>query len=193
MGGQSASEPKELLNDVARVVIPRDEIAARVGQLAGEIAECYAGRELTILAVLTGSLIFLSDLIRRLPLRMRVDVVAVSSYPGPTTCSQGADVRTPVPPDLAGRDVLILDDILDSGRTLAATLSDVRAAGAASVRSCVLLRKRRPDVPSRTEADFVGFEIENEFVVGYGLDFDRLYRNLPDVCLLKDRAGGDSR
>jgi len=176
--------------DIERVVVPRERIARRVEELASQIAGCYGGEELTILAVLTGSLIFLADLIRQLPIMMRLNVVSVCSYPGQATASQGPQFDLPVPADLAGRNVLVLDDILDSGRTLKALLDAVAAMCPASLRTCVLLKKDRPDLPDRPQPDFAGFQVPNEFLVGYGLDFDNLYRNLPDVCVLRRHAPG---
>jgi len=171
-------------DEVARVVVPRDRIAERVRELAAEIASCLQGEELTILAVMTGSLIFLADLVRELPGRMRIDLVSISSYPGRTTDSKGPEFISPVRVELKGKHVLVLDDILDTGRTLEVLLSRVEKMEPASLRSCVLLVKRRPDLTGRVRPDFVGFEVEPEFLVGYGLDFDNLYRNLPDVCVL---------
>lgn len=171
--------------DIARVVVSRKRIAVRVRELAGRIAECYGQAELTILAVLTGSLIFLSDLIRQLPLKMRLDVVSVCSYPGQATRSQGPRIALPPGASLSGRHVLIVDDILDSGSTLRALQQAVALMDPASLRTCVLMQKVRPDVEDRPAADFVGFEVADEFLVGYGLDFDHLYRNLPDLCVLK--------
>ena len=170
------------------MVVSRSRIARRLKQLAGEIAACYGEGELTILAVLTGSLIFLADLIRLLPLRMRLNVVSVESYPGCAAESQSVQLAGPVPESLAGKDVLILDDILDSARTLRVLTEAVAEVGPASLRTCVLLRKCRPDLPDRLRPDFVGFDIGREFVVGYGLDFDNLYRNLPDICVLQQHA-----
>jgi hypoxanthine phosphoribosyltransferase len=144
-------------------------------------------------AALTGALIFLSDLIRRLPLRLRLDVVRVSSYPHRATASREPSVPIASAGDLPGRHVLIIDDILDTGKTLELIRGLVLAAGAASARTCVLISKRRDDLPARVAADFVGFDIEDQFVVGYGLDYGDLYRNLPDVCLLRDLAGGNGR
>ena len=168
--------------EIAGVLISRERIQARLVSLAEEIARWYAGGEVTFLAALTGSLVFVSDLLRRLPLRVRLEMVRVRSYPGRTTRSRGARVLAPEGLDLAGRDVLIVDDILDSGPTLAALRA--LAGEAARVRTCVLLRKRRDDLPGRPDADLVGFDIDDRFVVGYGLDYDNLYRNLPDICLL---------
>ena len=176
--------------EISDVLIPRERIVSRLDELAAEIAACYAGKELTALAVMTGAMVFLSDLIRRLPLRVRLDVVRASSYPSRAQRSESVSVIGPVAFDLAGRDVLIVDDILDSGKTLRAIASCAAGARAASVRTCVLLRKRRDDLAERPRADFVGFDIDDHFVVGYGLDHDNLYRNLPDICLLRGPGGG---
>ena len=177
--------------DILSVVVSRARIAERVEQLASDIAGLYQGVELTILAVLAGSVVFLSDLMRRLAIPMRLEVARVSSYPHEATSSQGVRFTLPLTAPLAGRHVLILDDILDTGRTMRALLEQVRSSEPASVRSCVLLRKFRPDLPDRVEPDFVGFELPNKFIVGYGLDFNNLYRNLPDVCVLKCARPGE--
>lgn len=175
---------------IARVIIPRQRIARRVAELAAQIAPCYDGGEVTVLAVLTGAVVFLSDLIRHLPLRIRLETLRVVSYPDRSTVSQGPTVPAPLPADLAGQNVLIVDDILDSGQTLQAIRSMPAVERAASLRTCVLLRKRRADLPGRVEPEFVGFDVDDHFVVGYGLDYDNLYRNLPDICVLNDHARG---
>jgi len=174
-----------LSRDIAEVLIARSRIARRVGRLARDITRVYAETELTILAVLTGSLVFLSDLIRRLPLKMQLELVSVESYPRAATESRGPVFKPPLSVDLAGRDVLVVDDILDSGQTLKTLMDTAAAMNPASLRTCVLLEKARADLPDRIAPDFVGFRIDRKFVVGYGLDFDNLYRNLPDVCALK--------
>ncbi len=187
--------------DIDRILIPSRQIAERVGELAAELADKYAPAgaerscELTIVAILSGSLIFLADLIRRLPMRMRIALVTVSSYPAASTKSRGARLLEQITVDVAGRDVLIVDDILDTGGTLRAVRAELARRQPRSIRTCVLLRKpgkAPPDVP----ADFVGFDIDNYFVVGYGLDFDGLYRNLPDIAVLRPELytsgpGGD--
>jgi len=185
-------------HDVTRVVVSRGRIARKVRDLAQQIARAYEGRELTVVAVLTGSLIFLADLVRKLPVRMRLDVASVCSYPGKAVRAQEAEFRLAPTIDLENKDVLIVDDILDSGQTLGLLKERLVAMKPASVRCCVLLRKRRPDVPGRPDAEFVGFDIDDEFVVGYGLDYDHLYRNLPDLCVLdrrlhQDASGGRRR
>jgi len=172
--------------DISRVLVSSDEIAARVSVIARQLAEQYSRRELTIVSVLTGSLIFLADLVRQLPIKMRIDVMSVTSYPGKATRSQGPVISVAPKVDFAGRDVLILDDILDSGQTLQAIMDYIAVESPASIRSCVLLEKARPEIPDRFQADYVGFSLPDEFVVGYGLDYNHLYRNLPDICVLDD-------
>lgn len=178
-----------LYQDIDRVAVDRRRIARRVRQLGGQIARAYHDGDLSILAILTGSMIFLADLVRQLPLRMRLEVISVSSYPGTSTRPGRIELREPISRALAGKHVLIVDDILDSGRTLGHLARKVRALGPLSLRTCVLLRKVRPDVHGRMEADFVGFDVEDAFLVGYGLDYDNLYRNLPDIGVLKAHAG----
>ena len=173
-----------------RLLLPGDRIAERVAQLADEIAARYADGDLTIVGVLTGSIVFLADLIRHLPVSFRLDLTWVRSYPGAATTSQGVNVLLPAATDLDGRDVLIVDDILDSSQTLSDLLDRARRAGARSVRTCVLLRKDRPDLPDRLAPDFAGFDVPNEFVVGFGLDCDGRYRNLPDICVLESPPAG---
>ncbi|MFW6132326.1 MAG: hypoxanthine phosphoribosyltransferase [Planctomycetota bacterium] len=167
----------------ATVLVPRDCIARRLDALAAELTADHAAAEITLLAVLTGALVFVADLIRRLEMPVRIEVAQVRSYPHQTTRSQGAAVTLPGPGDLVGRRVLIADDILDSGRTLETLLAHIRDAGAAEVRTCVLLRKQRGR-PTDVSPDYVGFDVPDVFVVGYGLDYNNLYRNLPDICML---------
>ena len=187
MTGQNGSW-QDVYADIARVVIPRQRIAERIRGLSREIAARYAGKELVLVGVLTGSLIFLADLIRTLPLQVRLRLVAVSSYPGTSVESQGPRVTQPPLEDLSGRHVLLVDDILDGGGTLRLLTGVVTAMSPASFATCVLLCKQRDDRPDRIEADYVGFQIPDEFVVGYGLDFDDRYRNLPDICVLQVHA-----
>lgn len=143
---------------------------------------------MTVLAVLSGSMIFAADLVRCLRLPVRIEAVSVCSYPDGATESCGPRIELSPRAGLAGRDVLIVDDILDSGRTLRALSRAVKATGPASIKTCVLLRKVRPGINDTVQPDFVGFEVADEFVVGYGMDFNNLYRNLPDICVLARHA-----
>lgn len=173
-------------DEIARVVISQRKIATRVASMADEITAAYAdSREgITIVTILTGSLVFLADLIRCLPMRIRIAFVAATSYAGKTTESRGARLEFAILPDLCNCDVLIVDDILDTGGTLRIVQDLVRSGGPRSVRTAVLLRKHEV-APPNLPVDFVGFDIEDEFVIGYGLDYDGLYRNLPYIGVLK--------
>lgn len=178
-------------SDVERVVITEQALASRVASLAGEIARGYPDRDegVTIVAVLSGSIIFLADLMRCLPMKMRMDVVSVSSYPGATIRSTEAKLIADRDLQVEGRDVLIVDDILDTGKTLRLVQNEVARRGAKSVKTAVLLRKPSK-APPDVVADFVGFDIEDRFVVGYGLDYNGHYRNLRYVGVLKPELYG---
>jgi hypoxanthine phosphoribosyltransferase len=171
--------------DLERVIFREEEIAARLDQLAVQITEDYRGKDLTVLAILNGSLIFMSDLLRRIPLPLQLDCLRVKSYFGGTVSSGRVQFDHAALPQVQDRHVLLLDDILDSGNTLAAITGTIRLEAAPlSVKSCVLLRKNKKRSLSIV-ADYVGFDIEDEFVVGYGLDYQERYRNLPYIGVLK--------
>lgn len=177
-------------SDIHRILISQEQIARRVGELAQQITADHAAAaqeptELTIVPILTGAVIFCADLIRQIPIAMRIGLLTVSSYPGKSVSSQGAQILQQQLGDVRGRRVLLLDDILDSGGTLRLVVSLVEELGAASVRTCVLLRKDRPAARA-IHVDYVGFEIPDVFVVGYGLDFNNYYRNLPNIVTLRD-------
>jgi hypoxanthine phosphoribosyltransferase len=163
------------------ILISAERIQKRVDELAREISQQYAHQEpVTIVGVLTGSLVFLADLIRRLDLPLRITLVRASSYRGTATSPGELVIDPPNPPDVRDRHVLLLDDILDTGHTVTKLVPYLRAQGPRTVRVVVLLRKRgRQEVPF--EPDFCGFEIPNVFVVGYGLDYNDEYRHLPYV------------
>ena len=166
------------------ILISADRIQKRVGELAQQIALDYRNQPVTIVGVLTGSLIFLADLIRRLDLPLRVGLIQASSYRGAVTTPGALRVGPELAPDVRGRHVLLLDDILDTGQTLAYLIDHLKGLGAASVRSAVLLRKvGRQRVP--LEPDYCGFDIPDAFVVGYGLDFNDEYRHLPHVAVME--------
>ena len=174
---------------IDRILIPRRQIANRVHDLAGQIAadlrrDAAGEPQVSIVAVLTGSLIFLADLIRQMPLMMRIRLLAVSSYRGRTTRPGELHIDEQLLDDLRGRHVLIVDDVLDSGATLRAVQTTAAAQHPASLRTCVLLRKDTPAAQT-VHADYIGFDIPDEFVVGYGLDHDGHYRNLPDIVTLR--------
>ena len=166
-----------------KVLISTEQIQQRVAELARQIARDYAGRPVTLLGVLNGSLMFLADLVRQLDLRSRIGFIQASSYRGATTRPGELEVNAGLVPDIRGRHVLLLDDILDSGRTLVRLGGHVRGLEPASVKIVVMLRKRgRQQVPC--EPDYCGFEIPDVFVVGYGMDYNDEYRQLPYVAEL---------
>lgn len=165
------------------ILITAEAIRDRVAELGRRIEADYQGRPLTIVAILTGSLILLADLIRQIHLPLRVALLQAGSYRGATTTAGTLSINESFFPDVAGRDVLLLDDILDTGQTLATLVVRVRDRGAASVRTAVLLRKLgRQQV--ELEPDYCGFAIPDAFVVGYGLDYDDDFRHLPHIAIL---------
>lgn len=167
-----------------KVVINEQQIRDGVARLAREITDYYADRPLTIIAVLTGSIVLLADLIRQLNMPLRVGVVQASSYRGSSTSRGPLVLNSDLMPDIAGRDVLLIDDIYDTGHTLVETIALLDDMQPASIRSAVLLRKNgRQEITY--EPDYVAFEIPNEFVVGYGLDYQDAYRDLPYVAALE--------
>ena len=170
--------------DIERVLFDEPAIHKRLDQMAAQITADYRDRELTVIAVLTGSLMFMSDLLRRIPLPLKLDCLNVVSYHGKAQTSGKVTFKDMGLPDVADRDVLVLDDILDTGHTLAAVCEKLEMAKPRSLRVCVLLSKRKQRARD-VNADYVGFEIEDEFVVGFGLDFMERYRNLPYVGVLR--------
>jgi hypoxanthine phosphoribosyltransferase len=179
------------LPELDQVLIDEARIAARVRELGRELASDLqrdvqqSGTDrIVLIPILTGAVVFVADLIRHMPLKLSLGVVAVSSYPGRTIESKGAAVRGELPGDLSGKHVVIVDDILDSGQTLALIRDVVMEQKPATLRICVMLRK---DVPRRVavDVDYVGFDIPDAFVVGYGLDYDGFYRNYPQIGTIR--------
>ena len=164
-------------------LLTAEQLSEGIDRLARDVRQAYGTGPLTVVGVLTGSVVVVSDLIRRLDGPVRLSMVWASSYRGTATQAGRLELRLDLLPDLTGQHVLLVDDIFDSGRTLDAILADLRGRGAASVRSLVLLRKQgRAEVA--IEPDFVGFDIPDLFVVGYGLDYDGAWRHLPHVAAL---------
>jgi len=170
--------------DLESVLFTEAEIKGRVQGLARELKAVYGHREFTLIAIINGAVMFTADLMREIDNPVRLDCVRISSYGNRTKSDGVPQVVASLTLDIAGRDVLIIDDILDTGKTLALVSALVRKLNPASLRTCVLLDKRnRREV--HFDADFVGFEIPDKFVVGYGLDYAERYRNLPCIGVLK--------
>ncbi len=199
MGPATASAASPAAAPHAALSRSRDENMGKLGSQgkpgenepgAGAAAAGAAGGpviSLTLVPVLTGSIVFVADLIRHLPVYMQIQLISISSYPGRATSSRGATLRQDLgtlPESLAGRHVLLIDDILDSGRTLRLAADLLRQRRPASLRTCVLLRKERPEAMA-CPVDYVCFDIPDVFVVGYGLDFNDYYRNLPEIVTLR--------
>lgn len=180
-----------VLRDIDRILIRREQIAERIRELGLEIRrdleELGEDDEIFLVPVLTGAVIFVADLMRELPHKIRINVISASSYAGRTTTSSGDPLVSAIPEELRGHHVLIIDDILDSGRTIRRIRREIESLGPSSVRACVLLRKDIPEALA-TPCEYVGFDIPDEFVVGYGLDYNDYYRNLPDIGVLRPDA-----
>ncbi|WP_020472882.1 hypoxanthine phosphoribosyltransferase [Zavarzinella formosa] len=166
-----------------RVLITPEQIQQRIDEVARDIAKSYQGQSITIVGVLTGCIVFLADLIRRLDLPLKIALVQASSYRGKATTAGTLHIQDDLLPELKGRHILLIDDILDTGTTMKHMVGHLQTLGVASVRTAVLLHKRERQQVA-IEPDFVGFNIPNEFVVGYGLDYDDEYRNLPYIGIL---------
>jgi len=174
------------LKHLDHVLVSEPAIKRRIAILAEKINRAYRGKDLTVIAVVNGALIFTADLLRQLRSPLRLDCIRASSYHSGTSATGKPVIVDNLKLDIAGQHVLLVDDILDTGNTLSAVHELLLAKKAASVRTCVLLdKKARRVVPF--EAEYVGFEIPNEFVVGYGLDFNERYRNLPCIGVLKPK------
>jgi hypoxanthine phosphoribosyltransferase len=177
------------MNDdaIGRTLVEREDLARRVRELGEEISRDYEGREIFLVGVLKGAVFFVADLMRHLQVHCAIDFMAVASYGSSTDSSGVVRILKDLDASIEGRDVLIVEDIVDSGLTLSYLLRTLRARNPASLEVCALLTKperRKVDLPIR----YVGFEIPNEFAIGYGLDHAERYRNLPYVAALEDRS-----
>ena len=182
--GTTGQNPHGMEADILRILISREALRARVSELGAQISADYATRDLFLVAVLKGSVVFLADLIRTITIPHRIDFMATSSYGASTQSSGVVQILKDLEESIEGQNVLIVEDIIDSGHTLAYLRRLLLARNPASLRICSLLDKkdrRESDVP----VDYTGFTIPNEFVVGYGLDFNEMYRNLPFIGVLK--------
>jgi hypoxanthine phosphoribosyltransferase len=167
-----------------KVLLSKEELHDGVAAMAQEIEAAFEGRQLTIIGVLTGSVVVMADLIRHIDQPMRVGVIQASSYRGATTTRGDLIINSELMLDISGRDVLLVDDIFDTGHTLARVVEKLHDFKPASVRSAVLLRKQGRQ-EADYEPDFAAFTIPDEFVVGYGLDYEDMYRNLPYLAALE--------
>lgn len=171
--------------DIDHILVTEEQLKAKVNELGAQITRDYAGRDLLLVSILKGSVVFMADLMRAIQMPCGIDFMVVSSYGGANTASTGlVKIVKDLDQDLSGKDLLIVEDILDTGITLSHLVPMLKLRNPASVRLCTILSKpsrRKADI----EPDYLGFEVPDEFVVGYGLDYDEKYRNLPYVGVLK--------
>jgi hypoxanthine phosphoribosyltransferase len=181
------SGPPAYAANIATVLLTEEEIRKKVAELAAAVSRDYAGRELVLVGVLNGSAVFLADLLRALTIPAEVEFVSASSYGNRTESSGVCQLTKDLDRPIAGKHALVVEDIVDTGRTLATLVECVESQGPASVEVCALL-----DKPSRRVVEvhprYIGFEIPDRFVVGYGLDFAQHYRGLPYVAVLRPEA-----
>lgn len=176
-----------MLNDVKEVLISEEQIEEKVTEIAGQITEKYRGKPLMIIGVLKGANVFVADLIRKIDIPMELDFMAISSYGASTQSSGAVKILKDLDKDIKGMHVVVVEDIVDTGLTLSYLSKNLKSRGALSIELCTLLDKpERRTAP--IEVHYKGFDIPDEFVVGYGIDFAEMYRNLPFVGILKPEA-----
>jgi hypoxanthine phosphoribosyltransferase len=187
MKGRGCVDSADVGTDLKDVLITPDRLQARIAEIAAEIDADYAGRDLLLVGVLKGAVMVMADLARALHLPVSMDWMAVSSYGSATSSSGVVRILKDLDADITGRHVLVVEDIVDSGLTLSYLVHNLQARGPASVRVCVLLKKRAA-AQMPVEVAYTGFEIPDEFVIGYGLDYAERYRNLPFIGTLAPHA-----
>ena len=171
--------------DKIRVLLTEEEVDARIGEIAAKISKDYAGQEVHLICILKGGVFFTCELAKRLTIPVTMDFMSVSSYGGGTESSGIVKLVKDLDDSLEGKNVLIVEDIIDSGRTLAYLIEVLKQRGPAQIRLCTLLDKPERRVKKQVKVDYVCFTIPDEFVVGYGLDYDQRYRNLPYIGVVE--------
>ncbi len=178
-----------MIKDIKKILVNEEQLTKRAAEIAGEIEKDYNGEDFVAISILKGGFVFMADLIRNIKSNVQMDFMVASSYGNSTTSSGKLEIKKDTSINLNGKNVLIVEDIVDTGRTLSNLKENFLSRGAKSVKICTML-----DKPSRREVevlvDYIGFQIENEFVVGYGLDYAEKYRNLPFVGVLKEEIYG---
>lgn len=186
MSTQIVGQYTEFTNPNLEVMFSADQIAARVGEIGRQITAEYAGRDLVLVGVLKGSVIFLSDLMRKIDLDLKIDFMSVSSYKDDTVSSGDVEILKDLTHPIRGKDVIVVEDIIDTGLTLFRLMEILGSRGANSLKIATLLDKPEPRIKTELAIDYCGFQIPNKFVVGYGLDAANRYRNLPFIGVVKD-------
>src|SRR6201995_4323980 len=184
---------EDVASEIAKVLVSAEEIAVRTKQLAAQIDADYAGRDLLLVGVLKGAIMIMADLARAMHLPIQMDWMAGSSYGSGTQSSGVVRILKDLDTDISGRDVLIVEDIIDSGLTLSWLVGNLQSRGPASVRVCTMLRKPGAARARDVDVTYTGFDIGDEFVIGYGLDYAERYRNLPFIGTLAPHVYGGNR
>ncbi len=175
---------EHLMKDIKSVLIPKDKLDARIAEIGRQITEDYAGRDVVLVGILKGAMPFLCDLMRAIDLPLTVDTMCVSSYGSGTISSGSVNIKKDLDRDIRGKDVIVVEDIIDTGITMAALVPLLRQRGAASVELAICLNKKERR-EKEVDVKYTGFDVPDEFIVGYGCDYAEKYRNLPEVCTLK--------
>ena len=186
MSTSTVQKSTEFTNTNLEILFSAEQIAARVAELGAEIAAEYAGRDLVVVGVLKGSCVFLADLIRQIDLPLAIDFMSVSSYKDAMKSSGDVEILKDVSQPIRGKDVIVVEDIVDTGLTLFRLMEILGSRGASSIKIASLLDKPEPRIKKELKIDFCGFQIPNKFVVGYGLDVAGRYRNLPFIGVVKN-------
>ncbi|HEV7700680.1 MAG TPA: hypoxanthine phosphoribosyltransferase [Pyrinomonadaceae bacterium] len=176
----------EFTNSNLEVLFSEQQIADRIAELGAEITREYAGRDLVLVSVLKGSCVFLADLMRVIDLKLTIDFMSVSSYKDGTTSTGDVEILKDLSNSIRGKDVLVVEDIIDTGLTLSRLLDILGSRGATSIKLASFLDKPEPRIKTHLKIDYTGFVVPNKFVVGYGLDAAGRYRNLPFIAIVKD-------
>lgn len=188
MSTQTVSQFSEFTNPNIEVMYSSEQIRVRVAELGRQITMDYAGKDLVLVGVLKGSVIFLSDLMREIDLNLKIDFMAVSSYKDDTVSSGDVEILKDLTHPIRGKDVVVVEDIVDTGLTLFRLMEILGSRGANSLKIATLLDKPEPRIKTELVIDYCGFQIPNKFVVGYGLDAANRYRNLPFIGVVKNPA-----
>jgi hypoxanthine phosphoribosyltransferase len=177
---------KTMLNDLEEILLSRQHIQNRIQELGRHISEEYQGKDLFVMSVLKGSVVFLADLVRAIDIPLEYGFVTISTYKGGIRSQEKPSVVNTTFPSLEGKDVLLVEDILDTGATIEFAVDWIRSLGVNSIKVCVLVAKEGYENSAYPNPDYIGFPIPNRFVVGYGLDYEEKYRNLAMIGILKE-------
>ena len=186
MSTQTAANFTEFTNPNLEILYSSEEIRRRVAEIGAEITRQYAGRDLVLVGVLKGSVVFLGDLMREIDLPLKIDFMAVSSYKDGTVSTGDVEILKDLTNPIRDKDVIICEDIVDTGLTLFRLMEILGSRGASSLKIATLLDKPEPRIKTELKIDYCGFQIPNKFVVGYGLDAAGRYRNLPFIAVVKN-------